>query len=60
MEITGQPPVNIHTYTFPAGENVLKLQRGAVLILGFTDGTKQLKSRDAGLGEKSNIDWLFY
>jgi len=60
LEIKGQPPVNIYTYTFPAGENVLKLTKGVALILGFTDGTKALTARDAGLGEKTNIDWLFY
>jgi hypothetical protein len=60
VEIKGQPPVNIHTYTFPAGDNVLNLKKGVALILGFTDGTKTIKVRDAGLGEKTNIDWLFY
>lgn len=60
MEISGQPQVNIHTYTFNAGENTLKLPNGVVLVLGFTDGTKPVASRDAGFAEKTNIDWLFY
>ena len=60
LEIKGQPPVNIHTFTFPAGDNVLKLNKGVALIVGFTDGTKTLTQRDAGLGERTNIDWLFY
>ena len=60
LEIKGQPPVNIHTFTFPAGDNVLKLNKGVALILGFTDGTKTITPRDAGLGERTNIDWLFY
>jgi hypothetical protein len=60
LQIAGQPPVNVYTYTFPAGENVLKLSKGVALILGFTDGTKPVQVRDAGLAEKTNIDWLFY
>jgi hypothetical protein len=60
LEITGQPPVNVHTYTFPAGENTLQLNKGVAMILGFTDGTTPVAVRDAGLGEKTNIDWLFY
>jgi hypothetical protein len=60
LEIKGQPPVNIHTYTFPAGENTLKLSKGVVMILGFIDGTQPIRARDAGLGEKTSIDWLFY
>jgi prefoldin subunit 5 len=59
LEIKGQPPVNVHTYTFPAGNNRLKLSKGVVLILGFTDGNIPVKVRDAGLGEKTNPDWLF-
>jgi len=60
LEIAGQPPVNVHTFTFPAGENTLYLNKGAAMILGFIDGTKQITVRDAGLGEKTSIDWLFY
>ena len=59
LEISGQPPVNIHTYTFPPGDNCLCLSKGVVLVLGFVDGTKLFPVRDAGLGEKTNIDWLF-
>jgi hypothetical protein len=60
LEIAGQLPVNVHTYTFPAGENTLYLNKGVVMILGFADGTKEIGPRDAGLGEKTSIDWLFY
>jgi hypothetical protein len=60
LEIAGQPPVNVHTYTYPAGEHELKIAQGNVLILGFIDGTKNIMPRDAGLGEKTNIDWLFF
>ncbi len=60
LEIAGQPPVNVHTYTFAAGDHVLTINQGAVMILGFIDGSTKLASRDAGLGEKTNIDWLFF
>lgn len=60
LEIAGQPPVNVHTYTYPAGEHVLKINQGNVLILGFIDASQPFVSRDAGLGEKTNIDWLFF
>jgi hypothetical protein len=60
LEITGQPPVDVHTYTYPAGEHTLKIAQGNVLILGFIDGTKPIKLRDVGLGDKKNIDWLFF
>lgn len=60
LEIKGQPLVNIHTYTFGAGENVLKFNKGLVLVLGFTEADNSIITRDAGLGEKNNIDWLFY
>ena len=59
LTIKGQPTVNVHTYTYPAGEHSLHLPKGVALILGFVDGTKPLTVRDAGLGEKTNIDWLF-
>lgn len=60
LEIAGQPPVDVHTYTYPEGKHTLKIPTGNVLILGFIDGTKPIKSRDAGLGDKTNIDWLFF
>jgi len=60
LEIAGQPPVNVYTYTFPAGDHVLTINQGVVMVLGFIDGSKTIKPRDAGLGEKTNIDWLFF
>jgi hypothetical protein len=59
LRIFNQPPVHIHTFTFPAGEHQLSLPKGVVLILGFVDGTKPIPVRDAGLGNKAAIDWLF-
>lgn len=57
------PRVNIHTYTFPAGQNELKLGKGKVLILGFIDANQTISPRDVGyigVEDKGAIDWLFY
>ena len=40
MIISGMPPVNIHTYSFKAGNNTLTLAKGACLILGFVDDSE--------------------
>ena len=58
----GLPPINIHTYSFPAGNNTLKLAKGICLVLGFIDGAQPVIPYDAGLtetGSKKEIDWLF-
>lgn len=60
--IKGMPPVNIHTYSFAAGNNTLSLAKGVCLILGVVDGNKTFPLYDAGLTEKGinkEIDWLF-
>lgn len=60
--ISGMPPVNIHSYTFPAGTNELVLGKGACLVLGFIDDSQPLRPYDAGLapgGVKKELDWLF-
>ncbi len=60
--IKGLPPVNIHSYSFKAGTNTLKLARGVCLISGFVDGDQEIPLYDAGLTEngiKKEIDWLF-
>ena len=59
---SGLPPVNIHTYSFPAGENKLVLGRGKSLVLGFINGDVEIKLRGQSLengGEGRNVDWLF-
>jgi hypothetical protein len=56
-------PVNIYSYTFPAGTNTLKLNKGLVLILGVIDGSQNITVRDAALGnadKSGSVDWLFY
>ncbi|GAB2824242.1 hypothetical protein GCM10027043_26920 [Ferruginibacter profundus] len=62
MVIKGMPPVNIHTYSFPAGKNQMKLAKGVCLILGFVNDDAIIPVYDAGLtedGVKVEIDWLF-
>jgi hypothetical protein len=54
------PPVNIHTYSFPAGKNTLNVPKGACLVLGFIEGKQEVNTYDAGLaGNNKDIDWLF-
>ena len=62
LVLTDMPPVNVHTYHFEAGNNTLKLGKGACLILGFADGTQNIAARDAGftaLEYRKGVDWLF-
>jgi hypothetical protein len=63
IAIPGLYPVNIYTYSFEAGENVIELGKGMALILGFIDDSQKITIRDAGIGissENAGIDWLFY
>lgn len=62
IQIEGMPPVNVHTYTFKAGDNVLTLPKGVCLILGFVDDNAAIPVYDAGLSNEGNIKdlrWLF-
>jgi len=62
IAIEGMPPVNIHTYSFKTGKNILKLEKGVCLILGFVDADTVVPIYDAGLTgdlRNKNIDWLF-
>jgi hypothetical protein len=62
LVIKGMPPVNIHSYSFNAGSNTLKLAKGAALIIGFVYNDQEIPMYDAGLtetGVKKEIDWLF-
>jgi hypothetical protein len=62
IAIEGLPPVNIHTYSFKAGQHILKLEKGVCLILGFIDGTTVVPIYNAGLmsdNKNKNLDWLF-
>ncbi|WP_187261602.1 alpha-d-galacturonidase [Pontibacter beigongshangensis] len=54
------PPVNVHAYSFGAGNHTLNLPKGALLLLGFIDGNQEVRIYDAGLaGSAKDIDWLF-
>lgn len=60
--LKGMPPVDVHTYRFPAGAHELRLEPGVCLLLGFTEGDRRLPVYDAGLTADDrlrNIDWLF-
>jgi hypothetical protein len=60
--VKGLGLVNIHTYSFAAGANSLKLPKGACLVLGFVPQNQTIKTYDAGFSEtglKKEIDWLF-
>lgn len=62
LVLPGMPQVHVHSYDFKAGTNTLKLEKGAVLILGFIDAGSRLPVYDAGLyesGNKKQVDWLF-
>lgn len=62
VAIDGMPPVNIHSYSFPAGRHVLRLGKGICLLLGFVKGDQVIPVYDAGLmSDKKGIslDWLF-
>jgi len=62
LVIKGMPPVNIHTYNFPAGSNTLQLAKGVCLVLGWVDDKQAIPQYDAGLtenGTSREIDWLF-
>ncbi|MEN0052803.1 MAG: hypothetical protein AAGC65_04005 [Mucilaginibacter sp.] len=62
IQIDGMPPVNVHTYSFKAGNNTLTLGKGACLILGVVDDSVYIPVYDAGLSNAGNIKdlrWLF-
>ena len=56
VQLPGQPPVNIHTYYFPAGSHTLALGKGACLVLGFMDGRQEINAYDA---TQQTAEWLF-
>jgi len=59
VKINGMPQVNVHTYSFAAGNHTLLLPKGYLLLLGAT--SDEVKPRDVALsGNDEAIDWLFY
>ncbi len=62
ISIEGLPPVNVHSYSFKAGQHTLKLEKGVCLLLGFVDGDTIIPIYDAGLMsdlKNKTMDWLF-
>jgi len=62
VQIDGMPPVNVHTFSFKAGDNILMLPKGICLILGFVDDNEVVPVYDAGLSNEGNVKdlrWLF-
>ena len=62
VRVKGLGSLNIHTYSFAAGANSLKLPKGVCLVLGFVPQNQTIKNYDAGFSEtglKKEIDWLF-
>lgn len=52
------PKVNIHQYCLPAGNHLLRLPKGIIMVAGFT--SSEIQPRDAGLnGAGNEVDWLF-
>jgi len=63
LYIPGLYPVNIYTYYYEPGENIVELGPGIALILGFMEGEQEIQIHDAGItgvDGKLPIDWLFY
>lgn len=62
LQLTGFPPIHVHSYFFHAGSHTLTLPKGLLLPLGFVKADKPLKTYDANVGvpvDERNIDWLF-
>jgi hypothetical protein len=62
IQVSGMPPVNVHTFSFKAGTNTLTLAKGQCLILGVVDDSARIPVYDAGLSNEGNIKdlrWLF-
>jgi hypothetical protein len=60
--IDGMPQVNIHVYNFIKGKNILKLEKGVCLVLGFVDAEQIIPVYDAmqmSDNKNKNLDWLF-
>lgn len=60
MRVQYMPMLDIHTYSFPAGENVLKIPKGEVLILGFVQDTELSSPYNADVeNQGDDMDDLF-
>ncbi len=58
IKLSDLPELNIHTYSFKAGENKLVFGKGNVLILGFVNGDQDVKVPTTGWGKGVNENML--
>jgi hypothetical protein len=58
IKLSDLPELNIHTYSFKAGENKLVLGKGNVLILGFVNGDQEVKASTTNSGKGVNENML--
>ena len=58
IKLSDLSELNIHTYSFKAGENKLVLGKGNVLILGFVNGDQDVKVPTTGWGKGVNENML--
>ncbi|MBS1566010.1 MAG: hypothetical protein JST39_16600, partial [Bacteroidetes bacterium] len=61
LQIPGFPGVNVHTYSFGAGQHELTLAKGVCLVLGFVKADTAAPEGETGRGKAGakNLDWLF-
>lgn len=60
MRVQYMPMLDIHTYTFPAGQQELKLPKGEAVILGFVDDRELLHPYNADIDNQGDdLDDLF-
>ena len=60
VRVQYMPMVDIHTYSFPAGQNELKIPKGEALILGIVDDHELSNSYNADVDNQGDdLDDLF-
>lgn len=60
MRVQYMPMIDIHTYSFPAGQHELKLPKGEAVILGFVDDNELLHPYNADVDNQGDdLDDLF-
>jgi hypothetical protein len=60
MRMQYMPMIDIHTYSFPAGQHELKLPKGEAVILGFVDDNELLHPYNADIDNQGDdLDDLF-
>ena len=60
LRVQYMPMLDIHTYSFTPGKNVLKIPKGEVLVLGFVKDTELVSSYNADVeNQGDDMDDLF-